>query len=109
MRTRLLATVIVAATLIPGAVLAQGRSGMGSGGMSSEQTAQQLPQQIKDKLEQFGLTDVKVLPRSFVVTGKDKNGDQVNMLIGPHAMLVLTESGTESGTTGSSGTMSPNK
>lgn len=97
MKTRLLATAIVAAALIPGAVFAQGQ--MGSGAMSSEQSTQ-LPEKIKEKLQQFGLTDVKVLPRSFVVTGKDKNGDQVNMLIGPHAMIVLTETGEETGTTG---------
>ena len=103
MKTRLLATAIVAAALIPGAVFAQGQ--MGSGAISSEQSTQQLPEKIKEKLQQFGLTDVKVLPRSFVVTGKDKNGDQVNMLIGPHAMIVLTESGEETGTTGSNGSM----
>jgi hypothetical protein len=111
MNARLYATAIIAAALVPGAVLAQSSNqpmGRMNSAMESGQGAQ-LPQDIKDKLQQLGLSDVKIVPRSFIVSAKDKNGDDVNMIIGPHSMLIMTESST-TGTTGSrSGSGTSNK
>lgn len=55
-----------------------------------EQIAQRVPQQIRDKLTEQGFTDVQVIPGSFLVSAKDKNGNPVRMLIGPNSTSVLT-------------------
>ncbi len=66
------------------------------------QSNQNIPQEIKQKLASDGFTDVKVVPGSFLVSAKDKQGDPVMMVIGPHSMTILTElPGSNSSTTGS--------
>jgi hypothetical protein len=67
---------------------------------SSTENNQTLPQEIKQKLKDEGFTDVQVVPGSFIVSAKDKSGDPVTMVIGPHSMMVLTVNNSE--TTGSS-------
>ncbi len=66
---------------------------------STQQSTQNLPQEIQAKLQQDGFTDVQVMPGSFLVTAKDKRGDPVTMVIGPHSMMVMTEAkmGSKSG------------
>src|SRR3569833_3808112 len=56
---------------------------------SNAQPAQNLPAQIRSKLEQDGFTDVNVVPGSFLVSAKDKGGDPVTMIIGPNSMMML--------------------
>jgi hypothetical protein len=51
---------------------------------------QQVMQKIHDDLTAKGLKDVRVEPGSFIVSGTDKNGKHVVMLIGPDSMTVLT-------------------
>jgi len=53
---------------------------------------QTLPQEIKQKLESQGFSNVQVVPGSFIVSAKDKQGDPVNMVIGPHTMMMVTTS-----------------
>jgi hypothetical protein len=71
--------------------------------MNQQQSAQSLPQEIQSKLQQDGYTDVQVVPGSFLVSAKDKHGDLVNMVIGPHSMLVMTEGKMGSNESGSTG------
>lgn len=59
-------------------------------GQSSPTQSQSLPLEIKQKLEKQGFTNVQVVPGSFIVSAKDKDGDPVNMLIGPNSMMVMT-------------------
>jgi hypothetical protein len=54
------------------------------------QTATPLPVQIKQKLQSAGYSDVNVMPTSFVVQAKDKQGDPVEILITPHSMMEVT-------------------
>jgi hypothetical protein len=54
------------------------------------QNAQNLPQELKQKLTAQGFTDVKVVPDSFLVSAKDKQGHPVTMLIGPNSLTVFT-------------------
>ena len=54
-------------------------------------TTQNLPAEIRSKLEQDGFTDVNVVPGSFLVSAKDKSGDPVTMVIGPNSMMMLTQ------------------
>jgi len=70
----------------------------------SNQTAQALPQKIKQKLQQQGFSDVQVVPGSFIVSAKDKDGDLVNMVIGPNSMMMMMTSSQVSGTPNSSST-----
>jgi hypothetical protein len=107
MLIRLLACTILAASLAPGIALAEQNNTYPSksntmNNSAAVQNPQQLPEQIKSKLRQDGFTDVKVIPGSFLVSAKDKNGDNVNMVIGPNSILMLTQaSGSSSATTGS--------
>lgn len=76
----------------------------GSQGNSAQNTndGSQLPDQVKDDLKQAGFSDVQVVPRSFLVEAKDKNGRPVMMLI--HENSIMAISGypeDDSGTTGS--------
>ena len=110
MRARLLASAILLAALAPCAAYAQSNTtnsttaNQGSSATSTtqpNQTAQALPHEIKQKLQQQGFTDVQVIPGSFIVSAKDKQGDPVNMVIGPHSMMIMTSSqvsGTSNGT-----------
>jgi hypothetical protein len=49
-----------------------------------------LPDKIRDKLTDEGFTEVTVVPGSFIVSGRDKDGKAVMMLIGPNSMSVMT-------------------
>lgn len=51
---------------------------------------QSLPDKIKQKLTAKGFTNVQVVPQSYLVNAKDKDGDPVTMLIGPNSMTVFT-------------------
>lgn len=118
MLTRVFACAILAASVVPATALAEHNgsnpgksttmnSSQNSGNPTAmnentNQTAQQLPQEIKNQLQQDGFSEVKVIPGSFIVSAKDKNGHDVNMVIGPHSMMMLTEiPGGSSATTGS--------
>jgi hypothetical protein len=67
-----------------------------------------LPQELSQKLQRQGFSDVRIVPGSFIVSAKDRNGDPVNMVIGPHSMtmFVVSNAGTSSGSTTGSGTNS---
>jgi hypothetical protein len=67
------------------------------------QTPQNLPQEIRNKLSQQGFTDIKVVPGSFLVSAKDKEGDPVNMVIGPHSMTMFSFISSEQQSTTASG------
>jgi len=54
------------------------------------QAAQNVPQELQQKLTDQGFTDVKVVPDSFLVSAKDKQGYPVTMLIGPNSLTVFT-------------------
>ena len=52
---------------------------------------QSIPQQVKNNLEQAGFSDIKIMPQSFLVRAKDKNGDPVMMVINPDSVVAVTE------------------
>ncbi len=51
---------------------------------------QNMPDKIREKLAEKGFKDIKVVPGSFIVSAKDKEGNPVMMLIGPGQMTVLS-------------------
>ncbi|ANW00903.1 hypothetical protein LMTR13_12700 [Bradyrhizobium icense] len=97
--------VSLALALVSGPALAQstttGASDAGKAS-SASQSNQTLPQQIQSKLRDQGFTNVQVVPGSFLVSAKDKQGDPVTMIIGPNSMTVFTMSSSDSSTVGSS-------
>ena len=78
-RTTLLAFTLACAAMALGTAQAQ-----------SSDNAQDLPQKIRDKLVEQGYSEVQVVPQSFLISAKDKNGNPVMMLIGPNSMTVLS-------------------
>lgn len=91
---RLLLAAAISAALIPGA-FAQGNTANSASSETNStaqngQNAAQLPQEIKQKLSSAGYSDVKVMPSSFFVEAKDKQGDPVEILITPNSMMEVT-------------------
>jgi hypothetical protein len=83
----LLLTAAIASVLAQG-VFAQSNNAPNSS--QKAQTAAPLPLQIRQKLQSAGYSDVNIMPISFVVRAKDKQGDPVEILITPHSMMQVT-------------------
>ena len=47
-------------------------------------------QELQDKLTQAGYTSVKITPSSFFVEAKNKQGNPVQILIGPNSFTEIT-------------------
>jgi hypothetical protein len=71
------------------------------------QDAMHVRQKVKQDLEQAGFTNVQVMPESFLVRAKDKQGRPVMMVINPDSVTAVTEmngngqSGSSSNSSGS--------
>jgi PRC-barrel domain len=65
---------------------------------SSTANAVDIHQQITQNLQRSGFTDVKVMPDSFLVQAKDKNGNPMTMFLTPNSMEIA-----EVGTVGTPG------
>lgn len=98
----------LATALIAGAAFAQGTNSSStatntnnppSTSNTSGASSQSLPHELEAKMRDQGFTDVKVVPGSFIVSAKDKQGDPVTMVIGPHSLSVFAVSNPS--TTGS--------
>lgn len=83
---------------------------------SGGQNQQSIAQQVRGDLAKAGYSDVDVVPESFLVKAKDKDGHNVMMIINPDSFLSVTEvssknsnsAGKSSGeTTGRSSTGTP--
>jgi hypothetical protein len=59
-----------------------------------------MSQNVKQQLQQAGLSDVKVVPGSFLVHATDKNNNPVAMVITPDSFFAVTDL-TQQSTTGS--------
>ncbi len=79
--------------LIPAAAFAQTQSGQSKSNqaMGNQATSgQPMPAQIEKKLKDQGFSNVQVVPGSYIVSARDKQGDPVTMVIGPHSMTMFT-------------------
>ena len=47
--------------------------------------------QVKNKLEQAGYKDVRIVPLSYLVQATDKDGNPVMMVLNPDSMTALTD------------------
>jgi hypothetical protein len=57
-------------------------------------------QQVRKNLQQAGFTDIKLVPSSFLVRAKDKQGNQVMMFITPNSVTAVTKAPASDTTTG---------
>jgi hypothetical protein len=57
--------------------------------------AQRMAEELHKKLAEQGFSEVKIVPGSFIVTAKDKDGELVAMLIGPQSTMVFTRRNPE--------------
>ena len=83
MRTLLLSPMLLAFALSQTA-LAQSTN-------QSDQNLQALPAQLQKTLQDAGLTDIQVVPHSFLVRAKDRDGNPVMMMINPDSIMAVTE------------------
>jgi hypothetical protein len=99
MMKTLITAAALSIALAPGAVLAQDQTGSTTTqDKMNTQGTQPISQELKQKLEDQGFGDVKVVPGSLIVSAKDKSGDPVTMVIGPHSMTVFTMASNNGGT-----------
>ncbi len=77
----LIAAALAATALGPCATLAQ---------PADSDSSQNVPEQIRSKLTEKGYKDVKVVPGSYIVSAKDKDGAPVMMVIGPGSTSMIT-------------------
>ncbi len=99
MMFRLIAIAAVASAL--GATAQAQSSSSQSQDSNGAVATQQIPQEIQQKLSQEGFKDVQVIPHSFLVSARDKNGNPVTMLIGPHSATIVAAVPADNSTTGS--------
>ncbi len=80
---------------LTGSSLAQGAQQDTS---STLQNSAQIQQQVKQNLGTAGFTDINVMPESFLVRAKDRDGNPVMMIINPDSVTAVTALG-DSGNT----------
>ncbi|MGA9599929.1 MAG: hypothetical protein WBS22_06695 [Methylocystis sp.] len=90
MRLMLTTTLGLALLSTVGFAATQPQTPSTTGQSMTGQTAQNVPQELQQKLTDQGFSDVKVVPDSFLVSAKDKQGYPVTMLIGPNSLTVFT-------------------
>jgi outer membrane receptor protein involved in Fe transport len=67
------------------------------------QNAQQIQAKVRQNLEQAGFTDIHMMPSSFLVRAKDKDGNPVMMVINPDSIEAVTFERGNAGTTAGQG------
>lgn len=58
---------------------------------ANEKSPQMVRQQVQKNLQQAGFTDIQIMPSSFLVRAKDKDGNPVMMVINPDSVTAITE------------------
>lgn len=59
----------------------------------------QVQQQLRQDLSKAGYSDIRIMPGSFLVQAKDRQGNETEMMISPHSMTEVTAMGTSDSTT----------
>jgi hypothetical protein len=90
--TLLLGQGALAQTATPGTSSTPGTSP--SAGQSAQgQNQQPIRAQIQKNLQSAGFTDIHIMPSSFTVRAKDRDGNPVMMVINPDSVTEVTEMG----------------
>jgi glucose/arabinose dehydrogenase len=90
----------------------QGANRQGQNQQTQNQQGQRtsIRQQVMENLQKSGFTDIHIMPESFLVRAKDKDGNPVMMVMNPDSITAVTEipSGNRSSTTTGSGSQGGN-
>jgi hypothetical protein len=54
------------------------------------QNTMQIQEQLRQDLSKAGYSDIQIMPGSFLVRAKDKQGNQTEMMISPTSMTEIT-------------------
>lgn len=73
---------------------------------SAQQGTPKIAAKLRQSLAQAGFTDVRIMPRSFLVHAKDSDGNPVMMVINPDSVTAVTAMGAMQGNGSSKGTTS---
>jgi hypothetical protein len=65
------------------------------------QSSPSMQAQVKSNLEQAGFTDIRIMPESFLVRAKDKDGNPVMMVINPDSVTAITAMSGDQGSASS--------
>jgi hypothetical protein len=95
MRSLIILTMLPLVTAIP--AQAQDAATTLNQAQSSPGDAQTIQQQVQNKLQEAGFTDIQIMPSSFLVRAKDKAGNPVMMVISPDSVTTVTEVAAPSG------------
>jgi hypothetical protein len=77
--------------------------GATNGQQNTQQNGPTISAKLRQSLTQAGFTEVHVMPESFLVRAKDRDGNPVIMVVNPDSVTSVTAVGGASGTAGSSG------
>ncbi|MGA3002304.1 MAG: PepSY domain-containing protein [Acetobacteraceae bacterium] len=89
---------IAAASLFALPALAMNGTAKGSSNTTPQATTQP-EQQLRQDLTKAGYSDIQIMPGSFLIHAKNKQGDQTEMMISPHSMTEVTAMSTPGGST----------
>lgn len=64
-------------------------------GTTSDQSSSSIQQQVQQNLSAAGYTDIRVMPRSFLVQATDRNGNPTMMIISPNSVTAVKQIGGE--------------
>jgi len=81
-------TVLLAPMLL---VFALSQTALSQSTNQPDQNLQALPAQLQKTLQDAGLTDIQIVPHSFLVRAKDRDGHLVMMVINPDSIMAVTE------------------
>jgi hypothetical protein len=74
-----------------------------NGAQNGQQNGPTISAKLRQSLTQAGFTDVHVMPESFLVRAKDRDGNPVMMVVNPDSVTSVTAVGAANGTSGSAG------
>ena len=113
MLPRLIGAAALSVALMQGAAFAgdKDKSAMDKSSTTGmNQSAQSLPQEFESKLQAQGFTEVEVVPGSYIISAKDKDGNPIHAVITPTSFTVLSlNTSGSSETTGSAPNSSSSK
>jgi len=75
---------------------------------TQDQSQQPIRARIQQNLQAAGFTDIKIMPSSFLVRAKDREGNPMMMVINPDSVTAITETGTQPAPGATTGSSSPN-
>jgi hypothetical protein len=77
-------------------------------GTTQDQSQQSIRSKIQQNLQAAGFTDIKIMPSSFLVRAKDRDGNPMMMVINPDSVTAITETGAQVAPGATTGSSSPN-